>query len=41
LRRLNNEIKGLEIGGQWCEDPVKLKEEIKRYFETRFAAQPK
>jgi len=37
-RRLKNEIKGVEVGGQWCEEPLKVRFEAKKMFENRFKA---
>lgn len=31
----------MKIDGQWCENPIKVKDEIKKYFEMRFATQSK
>jgi len=38
-RSLNNEIKGLYINGNCCEEPQKVKDEVHSYFEKRFQAQ--
>ena len=35
-RRLRNEVKGVEVGGQWCEEPSTVRLEAKKLFETRF-----
>jgi len=35
-RRLKNEVKGVEIGGQWCEEPEVVSREAKSLFEKRF-----
>jgi len=40
-RRTCNELKGIEIDGLWCEEPQIVKIEAKRYFENRFAANPR
>jgi len=40
-RRLNNEIKGLQTNGVWCEEPDRVKSEVRKFFDTRFEAQPK
>jgi len=37
-RRLRNEVKGVEIGGIWCEEPSSVRSEAKMLFETRFKA---
>jgi len=37
-RRLRNEVKGVEVGDQWCEEPCTVWGEAKRFFESRFAA---
>ena len=37
-RRLKNEVKGVEVGGQWCEEPEVVRREAKSLFETRFTA---
>ena len=35
-RRMKNMIKGVKIENQWCEEPRKVKENIKNFFEKRF-----
>jgi len=40
-RSINNDIKGLLIEGERCEEPEKVKCEVKKYFENRFQAQQK
>ena len=35
-RRKRNNLRGLNIEGNWGEDPQKVKEEVKNYFENRF-----
>jgi len=35
-RSISNEIKGLHINGEWCEEPQKVKDEVQAYFENRF-----
>jgi len=40
-RSLNNEIKGLYINGEWCEESQKVKDETLAYFENRFQPQAK
>jgi len=40
-RLLNNEIKGLLVNGEWCEEPQLVKEEVYKYFANRFTAQTK
>ena len=37
-RRLKNEVKGVEIDSQWCEEPEVVRREAKRVFENRFKA---
>ena len=37
-RRLRNEVKGVEVGGQWCEEPCTVCLEAKKLFEKRFKA---
>jgi len=37
-RRLRNEMKGVEVGGFWCEEPSIVCFEAKKIFETRFKA---
>jgi len=37
-RRLRNEVKGVEVGGQWCEEPSIVRFEAKKIFEQRFKA---
>ncbi|XP_068486289.1 uncharacterized protein [Phaseolus vulgaris] len=37
-RRLKNEVKGVEVGGQWCEEPCTIRGEAKKLFEKRFKA---
>jgi len=37
-RRLRNEVKGVEVGGQWCEEPCTVRSEAKKLFEARFSA---
>jgi len=37
-RRLRNDIKGVEFGGQWCEEPEVIKKEAKKLFQDRFVA---
>jgi len=37
-RRLRNELKGVEIRGQWCEEPCTVRIEAKKLFENRFKA---
>ena len=37
-RRLRNEVKGVELAGQWCEEPEAVRREAKRVFERRFKA---
>lgn len=35
-RRRVNSLKGLNINGERVEDPVRVKEKVKRFFEDRF-----
>ncbi|XP_068476937.1 uncharacterized protein [Phaseolus vulgaris] len=35
-RRLGNEVKGVEVGGQWCEEPSIVHVEGNKLFENRF-----
>ena len=37
-RRIKNEIKGVEIKGQWSEEPEVVRKEAKMLFESRFMA---
>jgi len=37
-RRLCNEVKGVDIDNQWCEDPVTVRREARNLFEERFTA---
>jgi len=37
-RRLKNEVKGVEVGNQWCEDPNVVRREVRNMFENRFKA---
>jgi len=37
-RRLRNEVKGVELGGVWCEEPCTVRQEAKKLFESRFKA---
>ncbi|XP_068474698.1 uncharacterized protein [Phaseolus vulgaris] len=37
-RRLRNEVKGVEVGDQWCEEPSTVRLEAKKIFEKRFKA---
>ena len=37
-RRLKNEVKGVQVGGQWCEKPEVVHREAKALFEKRFTA---
>jgi len=37
-RMLNNDIKGILINGEWCEDPDQVKSEVRNHFEYRFEA---
>jgi len=37
-RRLRNEVKGFEVGGQWSEEPEVLRKEAHKLFEDKFVA---
>jgi len=37
-RRLRNEVKGVQVGDQWCEEPSTVCQEAKKLFEARFKA---
>ena len=37
-RRLRNEVKGVEVGGLWCEEPGTVQLEAKNLFKKRFKA---
>ena len=37
-RRLKNEVKGVQVGGKWCEEPKVVCREAKALFEKRFTA---
>jgi len=37
-RRLRNEVKGVEVGGQWCEEPCTVRSEANKLFDIRFKA---
>jgi len=37
-RRIRNEVKWVEVGGQWCEDPEVVRGQVKNHFEERFTA---
>jgi len=37
-RRLKNEVKGVEVRGQWCEEPEGVHRETKSLFGKRFTA---
>jgi len=37
-RKLRNEVKGVEIDNQWCEEPKSVRKEAKRVFQQRFMA---
>jgi len=39
-RRIRNEVKGVELNNQWCEEPDAVRWEAKRVFENRFKATP-
>ena len=34
--RWNNYIKGVRIDGAWCDEPQKVKEEVRNFFSQRF-----
>ena len=35
-KRLNTEVKGVFINDTWVEDPISVKEEVRRFFNERF-----
>ena len=35
-KRSRNEVKGVEVGGLWCEEPGTVRTEAKRWFDNRF-----
>ena len=35
-RHLRNEVKEVELGNQWCEEPCSVRAEAKKLFENRF-----
>jgi len=37
-RRLRNEVKGVNVGDQWCEEPQVVRREARVMFEERFVA---
>jgi len=37
-RRSRNEVKGVEVGGLWCEEPSTFRAEARRWFDNRFRA---
>jgi len=37
-RRLRNEVKGVQVGDQWCEEPQVVRREARALFEERFVA---
>jgi len=37
-RRLRNEVKGVEVGGRWSEEPSTVRLEAKKLFDNRFKA---
>jgi len=37
-RRLKNEVRGVEVDNQWCEEPEVVRREAKILFEQRFMA---
>ena len=37
-RRLKNEVKGVVVNSQWCEEPEVVRREAKSLFEKRFMA---
>jgi len=36
-KRVSNKLKGVELNGTWCEDPTKVREEVRQVFEERFS----
>jgi len=37
-RRLRNEVKGVQVGDHWCEEPSTIRSEANKLFEARFKA---
>jgi len=37
-RRLRNEVKGVQVGDHWCEEPSTVRSEAKKIFKARFKA---
>ncbi|XP_068498266.1 uncharacterized protein [Phaseolus vulgaris] len=37
-RRSRNQVKGVEVGGLWCEEPSTVRAEARRWFDNRFRA---
>jgi len=40
-RRGRNDLVGIFIDGSWCEDPIRVKSQVKQFFERRFEVPPK
>ena len=38
-RRLTNEVKGVYVADQWCEEPEMMRREVRSMFEERFKSQ--
>lgn len=36
-RRMDNKFKGVHINGEWCEEPSRVKLEVKQYFQNPFS----
>jgi len=37
-RRVTNELRGVDMDGIWCEDHVKVREEVRQVFQKMFSA---
>jgi len=37
-RRIKNELKGVYLYGNWCEEPSKVRDVVREFFENRFKA---
>jgi len=36
-RRIKNELKRVDLNGSWCEDPCKVREEVRQVFVKHFS----
>jgi len=36
MEKARNEVKGVEVGGQWIEEPSTVRFEAKKLFDSRF-----